>query len=364
MKTKTRFWVALSLGLACSSPLRPAHADPSPSTQPTGTAPTGDLNLIFTDRSPLSEPADLAKRLNLKPADIAADYDLSKCPCKAYVPTNYDPSVPVGLFVYLGYKDTVATPPLWHPLLDKYHMIFVSPVCHSGDQYAPSVPMWQTMGLAFDLVYNIEKRYKIDPHRTYLMSWTRGSLRTSLVASDVFNGFIVSGDPEYFAKLTMPGNQYYSADFAPTSGELFSRAKNCGFFFVDDGSIQEKTPLKLAAMRRDGFTNVTAVALSFGDDLHFPNFKAEWFEQQALPFLDNASASMPQAPKPTATATAATAPAVPTNEAEHLLGVAKIYIDNGQTDLARKKLQDIVQNYPNDPAAKEANQLLSQLNQQ
>jgi hypothetical protein len=364
MKAQTRWLVALSIGLACLGPLHPADADSTPSTQPTGVAATGDLDLTFTDRSPLSKPAELARRLNLKPADVAVDYDLSKCPCKAYVPTNYDPNVPVGLFVYLGYKDTVSTPPLWHSLLDKNHLIFISPVCHFGEQYGPTASLWQMMGLAFDLVHNLQKQYKIDPHRVYLMSWARGSLRTSLASSDVFTGFIVSGDPDYFARLMLPNGRSYSPNFMPPPGELFSRAKSCGFFFIDDGSFQEETLLKIAAMRRDDFANVASAALSFGDDLHFPNLKPDWFEQQALPFLDKASASIPQSPKPGASATPSTAPAAPVDEAEHLLGMAKIYIANGQTDLAREKLQEIVQSYPNDPAAKEANQLLSQLNNQ
>ena len=55
---------------------------------------------------------------------------------------NYDPATPCGIFVYLGYKDTVATPPAWHSLLDKSHLIFISPVSHTGEQFQPSIPMW------------------------------------------------------------------------------------------------------------------------------------------------------------------------------------------------------------------------------
>ena len=44
-----------------------------------------------------------------------------------------------------------------------------------------------------------------------------------------------------------------------------------------------------AAMRQFGFEHVMEIGLSSGDDLHYPNLKAEWFSQQALPFLDNFS---------------------------------------------------------------------------
>ena len=146
------------------------RADALPSTQPA--IQTGELDLAFTERSPLSTQEEIARRLKANPDK---DYDLSTLPFKAYVPTNYDPTVRHGLIVYLGYKDTVSSPPLWHPPLEKYHVIFISPVCHTGDHYAPSVPLSQTFGLTLDAVYNCKKKYNIDDHRVYLMSWNNDS---------------------------------------------------------------------------------------------------------------------------------------------------------------------------------------------
>lgn len=139
---------------------------------------TGELDLTFTQRSPLSSPAAMAERLDLKLSDLGADYDLSQRPFKAYVPSNYDPKVPVGIFVYLGYKDSSDTPPLWDPVLEKHHLIFITPVCHSGTHYANAVPVWQSVGLAFDAVENLKRQYSIDTKRIYLMGWrTRRRLR-------------------------------------------------------------------------------------------------------------------------------------------------------------------------------------------
>src|SRR5579872_3339224 len=78
----------------------PVGADAPPATQPAASVQTGEVNLTFTERSPLSKTEELARRLYLKPADVKEDYDLSKLPFKAYIPTNYDPAVPQGLFVY------------------------------------------------------------------------------------------------------------------------------------------------------------------------------------------------------------------------------------------------------------------------
>ncbi len=184
----------------------PSLADDVSATQPVG---TGEVDFTFTQRSPISKPKELARRLNLKPRDMGDDYDLSQRPFKACVPKNYDPATPVGIFVYLGYKDTVSVPPLWEPVLENSHLIFISPVCHSGEHYQPSVPMWQTMGLALDAVFNLKNQYAIDPMRVYLMSWDPGSTQMSIAVSDVFTGCIDTGDLSYFKQLTAADGHYW-----------------------------------------------------------------------------------------------------------------------------------------------------------
>ena len=64
-----------------------------------------------------------------------------------------------------------------------------------------------------------------------------------------------------------------------------SRAKTRPFFLIDDNTPNNVAVTKLVfgAMRRDGFSKLAMTGLSLGDDLHYPNFKAEWLEQQAPP---------------------------------------------------------------------------------
>jgi hypothetical protein len=355
--------------IVCFALTEVARTDASPSTQPTTQIQTGEVDLTFTQRSPLSTPSEIARRLKLKPASLGADYDLSKQPYKAYIPTNYDPATPHGLFVYLGYKDTVSSPPLWRPILEKYHLIFISPVCHTGDHYAPSVPLSQTFGLALDAVYNCKKQYNIDDHRIYLMSWNNDSARMSFASSDVFTGFIDTLELGYIRRLYASNNSYYETAYMPPPEDLMSLAKTHPFFMIDDGTPNNVavTKLVVAAMQRDDFNQIMRASLSLGDDVHFPNMKAEWFEQQALPFLDKAAAKIEitksdsSSPTTNPAASPSAAPAV--NPAQHLLEMAQLYIRNGQTDLAQKKLQQIIDTYPNDPAAQKAKQLLGQMNQ-
>jgi hypothetical protein len=337
-------------------------------TQPAAQLQTGELDLTFTQRSPLSTPQEIARRLNVTPTSLGDNYDLSKLPFKAYVPSNYDLTKQYGLLVLLNYKDTDSTPPLWHPVLDKSHVIFISPVCHTGEQHPPSVPLWQTIGLAFDAVYNCKKQFNIDSRRIYLMSFVDNSSRTSYSTSDVFTGFIVAADAEYWRRIYVPGNQYYEAAFTPPPAELMSLAKTRPFFLIGDttNSNVDGVKLILGAMQHDGFSTVTIISLSIPNDLHYPNMKSDWFEQQALPFLDKGgnsenaiAASISPSSQPSATPQ--TAPTV--SEPQHLLTLARLYMSNGMADQARKKLQEIIDTYPDDPAAQTAKDLLSQMKQ-
>jgi hypothetical protein len=365
MLSSPRIFPALHLlaMIAIASSL--AFAD-SPTTAP---AKTGDLTLTFTDRSPQSSPKDLAHRLNLKPTDVANDYDLSSKPYKAYVPTNYDPATPHGIFVYLGYKDSTGTPKDWHPLLEKSHLIFITPVSHTGTQYEPSIPLWQTLGLAFDAVHNLKQQYAINPSRIYLMVMDDNATQLTLVSTDVFTGFVIAMDPGYFRRISA-GNRYYPPTFPPPPEQYKRLAQRRPYFLLDTFGADDPTnkiiQLKAAAMKQDGIKLVDTAPASLTTDLHYPDFKVEWFEDKALPFLDKSTSAATTEPasvartttKPTTSALPAAAAPSP---AAHALSMARLYIKNGQPELARTKLQLIIETFPNDPAAEQARELLKRL---
>jgi TolA-binding protein len=52
------------------------------------------------------------------------------------------------------------------------------------------------------------------------------------------------------------------------------------------------------------------------------------------------------------------------SEPQHLLRLAKLHIANHQPDLAMEKLHQIIDNYPSDPAAATAKDLLAQISGQ
>ena len=359
----------LAFVLGINVGIRIDHAAP-PAATAAAVVKTGEMDLKFTVRSPLSTRKELARRLNYKESDLGPDYDLSKCPFKAYVPASYNPAIPCGVFVYLGYKDSEALPTLWEPILDKFNMIFITPVCHHGDEYPNSVPLWQVMGLAFDAVENLKRLYNIDTARVDLMSFNQDSMRMSLGAADVFTGLIVRGDYDYCLVMILPEHRYFPPKFPLPPGLIFQQAKRRGIILLDvDFSDPNQPPeLLITTMKRDGFTHVLGLP-STNEDVHYPNLKPEWFEQTALPFLDKSalgpgkySGPQPLLPGgPTSQPASSDSGEVPAAnpEAEHLLRLARLYTQNGQPALARAKLEAIVRTYPNDPAAKAARQLLT-----
>jgi hypothetical protein len=356
---------------------------------------TGELDLTFTQRSPLSSRKELATRLTMKEAEMGADYDLAQRPFKAYVPLNYDPAVPHGVFVYLGYKDAVSVPQAWEPALDKAHIIFITPVNHHGDDFPNSIPSWQMMGLALDAVHHLKQHYNIDERRVYRMSKGTDSMRFALASADVFSGFVVTGDDTWFERVTQPDRRTYAPAFPPPPAHLLHEARRRAFILATElwGSPESLWHVRTPAMKRIGFEHVLELKLTWLGDLHYPMMKVEWLESSALPFLDSiatapgtrsapARIATPLAPAttpaaapapPPATATPAIpAPASPANpavpaaaapnaDAQHLLTMAELYISSKQTKRAREKLETLLRHYPNDPVAAKAKELLSTL---
>jgi hypothetical protein len=289
-------------------------------------------------------------------------------PFKAYVPSNYDASKPAGIFVYMGYKDTTATPPLWREFLDKSNLIFISAVSHTGEHYPNSIPIWQSIGLTLDAVDNLKRMYKIDEHRVYLMGFTDHVQQIELLTDDVFTGFIDAFDVTWFGRLALPDGRFVAPSFPQPSITVQRLAKTRPFFLIDDGSDLGKSEnlAKAAAMTKAGYLFVKTATLSSDPDLHYPNFKLEWFQEQALPFLDESVAQAAKnAPPVRAPIHVATEPASPPSaapsEAQHLMSMAKLFMDNGHTELAKPKLQQLVDQYPSDPLAAEAKEMLDQI---
>jgi hypothetical protein len=270
----------------------------APLPRSTAGQPNAEETLFtFTQRSPLSAPSELARRLRLKASDVTPDYDLAKRPFRAYVPRE-NPDQPYGLFVYLNYKDSdsVATP--WEPTLDKTHTIFITPECHYGlnSNFPDSVPMWQMLGLAFDAVDNLKQKYPINPDRIYLMTVNDGAMQMVLAGSDVFTGLVVCYGLAYFEPVNLPDySWHFDASFLKPPAQLLKTAMQRPLILISDDfkTRDNYGRLLVEQMKAEGFQHILPMELSTSSDVHYPNFAPKWFSETALPFLDRLQSGLP-----------------------------------------------------------------------
>jgi len=348
-----RDWsLALIAGLFGLNSFAPhVHGD-ALATQPAAAARTGEFTTTFSERSPLSAYSKLPGRLNAPASEIGADYDLSKVKFSVYVPADYDASKPMGLVVYLNESNTEALPKPIEPALDQHRLIFIIP---DKTQLSPC----ETMGLSLDAAYNIGRQYKIDPRRVYLMGQTGYVEAAGLCGPDVFTGAVYIWFIGYFHSIPVGGNRYYASTVNPPPADMLEWAKSrvqiLGFEedVMNDGMKSRIPP----TMQHDGFDHVFK-ELMLPNQIGYPNFDPVLFEKI---MTELESVPLDKIRLPAIHQVAADAPAAAVSEPDRLLKMAQAYINAGAIELARGKLNAIIEQYPNDPAAQKARDLLTQI---
>jgi hypothetical protein len=334
-----RFAIALAAWLVA---LNGSHAlavpSTSPSTQPI--ARTGDFEITFTDRSPLSVKAKLMDRLADK--DIGPDYDLSEQPFVIYVPPDYSADKPVGVVVYMSQDGANLTPATLQPVLNKRHLIFIM-------ARKSNLSLCEETGLSIDAIFNLKTRYHIDDRRIFLMGsgWTED---VGLATPDVFAGDVWIWNTGYWKTFLINRTQTYQGNGHAPSSEMLTLAKHRPhvFGFETDNYNDGIRSLVPGQMTRDGFEHMFKAVIA-GDDISYPGLKAEWFGKM-LDMLESVSMAKPNI---------STQPSGPS--AASLLELAKAYLSAGKTDLAKEKLKLLIQKYPAGPAAENAKKLLAQI---
>src|SRR5205823_3396061 len=146
---------------------------------------TGDYKTTFTDRNPLSLPAEMSKRL---PAVKGSDYKLPDESYQVSVPNSYKPGKAYGLLVFVNSADNGDCPGEYRPLLESHRLIYIG-ANNSGNE--KSVP--KRIGMALDAVSNMKKLYTIDPDRVYASGISGGGRVCSHLAPaypEAFNGVL------------------------------------------------------------------------------------------------------------------------------------------------------------------------------
>ncbi len=183
---------------------------------------TGIFQLSFTERHPLSDYAAMASResrLSATP-DPKVLYDITKEPYDVDVPTEYDGTKPFGLMVHIDAGKT-GNPWMYKDLVGPHRLIWIGSTTTDNDR-----PVVCRTALALDAVWNMSKRYKIDPRRIYLCGLSGGGRCASMTAvayADVFTG----------GAIYMVGcNQFQLPDEHKLGIKLLEPAQSHSFVFM------------------------------------------------------------------------------------------------------------------------------------
>jgi hypothetical protein len=376
---KARSACAWAAGLVAASAVL-AQAPEVPAADDTAAMAGKESALTFSERSPLSSRAELSKRLSEKITD--EDYDLGKETFFVYVPKEAGANGEMGLVYLFNFKDTEGLPEQCYPVFDEAHAIFVT-------TKEVSQPIWVRCGMALDLVHNLKKRLKVDEKRVYAID---GALNTSpgerceLGYPEVFTGALwVYYRP--YRQVGTKGRTY--RDFIPKPpAQQLEMAKQRPTALAVMTERDEYRDLAYNTFQQDGFKRLKRMTIT-GEQFHYPEYTTDWLKEvitfwdstppavvatppPAVPVLAPAAATSPVPPK----AVNAPAPAGPPEppqaarggaadasaaEAQRMVNLAKSYISAQRYELARTRLNTVVQKYPGTAAAKEAKDLLDQI---
>jgi pimeloyl-ACP methyl ester carboxylesterase len=264
---------------------------------------TGSFTLKLTDKSTHSDQGKITRRagwsLELIRKQSNPDYDLADESFEAYVPAAYNGEEAYGLFVFVSAGAKGGIPENYKALLDQRKLIWVGPN-NAGNPR----PMLIRMGLAFDAVDGVSKRYKIDPQRIYISGNSGGGKIASVLGAeypDVFTGaFYIVGADFYRQVPTGEPNHVWPKAFnvaeAKMQGDL--KRRNRYVYLTGEGDMNRPPMVAFAeAMKQDRFQHVTLLDVP-GLGHRMPD--AQWFDK-GLAALDEI---------PAATTKAVTRPAI------------------------------------------------------
>jgi hypothetical protein len=331
---------------------------------------TGSFQLTFTKRSDLSTNIELCKRMGWDLAAQAAakvDYTLADESFEVYIPPDYTGEKPFGLFVFCSPSPSGRPMGPFLKSMDAHHLIWIGPNKTGNDRVNRP-----RMGLMIDAALSMKARYNIDPDRVYVSGVSGGGRIASMLGvgyADIFKGgFYIIGCNFYRQELSVEQKgAAFPKSYSVPPAKIFNFARKQSkhvFLTGDHDPNREQTEIYYKAFKKDGFEHITYLQVP-GMGHRPPD--SEWFEKgmaaldEKLPAVSAKPVTKVQKPTTMPAAASSTQPADPNAVADHLLSTARLYIDNKQYEIGRKKLAWIVEQYPRTPAAAEAKKLLGEL---
>lgn len=391
-----RWSVLVLLTLALPAPLLPQDAPAEKDEKPK----TGSFQLTIKERSKHSAILPMTARLGWgtkSEVEAAAkkdggevDYDVAKESFDVFVPEDYTGSEPYGLVVWVSPGPGGAPRPDWLDVLRKHKLIWIG-----GTNVGNHRTRWVRLGVSIDAADYLQKAYKVDPYRVYVSGASGGGKCASILGvafPEVFTGGAFPIIGTFYYRLVEAGvneqgqKTFYQRGYNRPSPKLLGTAMKERRYVLltgDNDDNRPSTDLISKAMVKDGFKYVTYFQVP-GMGHQAP--PADWFEKgiaaldekrdevaqvaeknkenketvATAPARDPEPASgKPQAAKPAADGE----PAGPDAEAERVMKLARLYLDNRMYNRAREKLNLVVKQYPKSPSAAEAQKILKEIGQ-
>lgn len=293
-----------------------------------------------------------------------------------HLPSNYSTREDFGLIVFIPPDNTfTALPRGWDAVLADRKLIFIAPQKAGNDQ-----PVDRRYGLAVLAEEEMLIHYRIDPARVFAAGFSGGARianHLGFYQSDLFRGTIQICGADFYRHV--PQTHPLSPDTPPGEYGLFAASpddvdnarQNVRFALITGsrdfrhGNILDVYDGGYAA---EGFAAKLFDVPDMGHALCDPQTLA-----RAVAFIDRTPAAAPLPPVTLSSSASRAAEGSPTSrpigaplseadkKAAQELAMARNYLANGRPDLARPRLQKIVQTYPGSPAAKAAQSLLEQM---
>jgi hypothetical protein len=314
--------------------------------------------------------------LPLRSAHIQYNFDPAHERFFVHIPANYDGKHDFGLIVFIPADNAFTELPRgWDKVLADRKLLFIAPQAAGNDQ-----PVDRRYGLAVLAADEMLVHYRVDPARTFAAGFSGGARIANdlgFYQSDVFRGTIQNCGADFHRPVPQthplsPDTPTGDYGLIPASPQEIDNAKQNVRFALITGSRDFRHGNILDLY--DGYTDEGFAAKLFDvPDMPHTYCDADTLAR-AVAFID-ASASpsaMARIPMPTsrpAHAAPASRPAAvaPTEAEKHSaqeLAMARNYLASNRPDLARPRLQKIIQTYPGTPAAASAQAFLDKLDGQ
>ena len=318
-----------------------------------------------------------APALPLRSTHIKYNFDPANERFFIHIPANYDGKHDFGLIVFIPADNAFTDLPRgWDKVLADRKLLFVAPQAAGNDQ-----PVDRRYGLAVLAADEMLVNYRVDPSRTYAAGFSGGAriaCDLGFYQSDVFHGTIQNCGADFYRPVTQshelsPDTPTGDYGLIPASPQEIDNAKQNVRFALITGSRDFRHGNILDLY--DGYTDEGFSAKLFDvADMPHTYCDADTLAR-AVAFIDpngspSAAAHMPRPPtsRPAHTAPTSRPVAAPPTEAEKRsaqeLAMARNYLASNRADLARPRLQKIIQAYPGTPAAAAAQALLDKLDGQ